>query len=335
MLGFIRNYGVQLPQEMSGNYEVVIIKKYMSIVQLYGGILAGIFYAIIEIVFDKQFFRRWAYWKIIGLKSLVYFIMFFIISFSTIHLFEKLAGIDMTASNLRDSVLRPTYKVFFVYFFISIILLNVFKQINQKLGPGMFWKLFLGKYSTPQEEEHIFMFLDLKSSTSYAEQIGHIKYSEMIQRCFYDLNELLERYKANIYQYVGDEAVLTWNMRDGFLYNNCIMIYYAFVKKINENRESYLSDFGFVPEFKAGIHFGKVTVTEVGVIKKEIAYHGDVLNTGARIQGKCNDLNTSLLISEELHSKLSGAKNLKFISYPNIQLRGKKEFCTVYSSSLN
>jgi adenylate cyclase len=52
------------------------------------------------------------------------------------------------------------------------------------------------------------------------------------------------------------------------------------------------------------VHLGDVTVSEVGVIKREIAYHSDVLNTAARIQGKCNEFEAGLLVSEELKDNL-------------------------------
>lgn len=70
-------------------------------------------------------------------------------------------------------------------------------------------------------------------------------------------------------------------------------------KKIFEKeREKYIDTYGLVPEFKAGIHCGKVTTGEIGVIKKEILFTGDVLNTSARIQGNCNPLGVNILISE-------------------------------------
>jgi adenylate cyclase len=35
---------------------------------------------------------------------------------------------------------------------------------------------------------------------------------------------------------------------------------------------------------KAGAHVGRVVATEVGTIKSEIVFHGDVVNTTARVQ---------------------------------------------------
>jgi len=71
-----------------------------------------------------------------------------------------------------------------------------------------FWKFFRGRFNTPWEEERIFMFLDLQSSTEHAENLGHVEYSKMIQDCFNDLGIVVEN-EADIYQYIGDEAILT------------------------------------------------------------------------------------------------------------------------------
>lgn len=62
----------------------------------------------------------------------------------------------------------------------------------------------------PREEDRIFLFLDLNSSTVLAEELGHIRYSELSKCCLADLALSVKKYKATVYQYVGDEAVLSW-----------------------------------------------------------------------------------------------------------------------------
>ena len=59
-------------------------------------------------------------------------------------------------------------------------------------------------------------------------------------------------------------------------------------KNIEDKRDHYLASYGNVPKFKGGAHVGSVVVTEVGKLKKELVYHGDVVNTTSRIIGKCN-----------------------------------------------
>ena len=60
-----------------------------------------------------------------------------------------------------------------------------------------------------------------------------------------------------------------------------------------QRREYYEQEYGVYPEFKAGLHGGALMVAEVGSVKKELAYHGDVINTSARIQAECNKHNVS------------------------------------------
>ncbi|MGB5170277.1 MAG: adenylate/guanylate cyclase domain-containing protein [Eudoraea sp.] len=91
--------------------------------------------------------------------------------------------------------------------------------------------------------------------------------------------------------------------------------------------------FGVVPRFKAGLHVGKATVGEIGVLKRDIVYSGDVLNTTARIQNKCNELGVSLLISEDLKNSLS-TNRLLFTSLGEIKLRGKSEATGLYTLAI-
>ena len=86
-----------------------------------------------------------------------------------------------------------------------------------------------------------------------------------------------------------------------------------------------------MPFFKAGINAGVVTVTEVGKYKKEIAYHGDTINTAARIQSKCNDFKQGLLISEYLKDKLSDG-TFKFDKIGSVALRGKEKEVLIYAA---
>jgi adenylate cyclase len=100
----------------------------------------------------------------------------------------------------------------------------------------------------------------------------------------------------------------------------------------------YFEDnFGVQPEFKAGLHYGNVMAGEIGVVKRDIAYSGDVLNTTARIQGKCNELRVDILLSKSLIDRLHAAID-KFTvqELGTIELRGKKEkvhLCTVFNPS--
>ncbi|RZL46979.1 MAG: adenylate/guanylate cyclase domain-containing protein, partial [Pedobacter sp.] len=87
-----------------------------------------------------------------------------------------------------------------IYSFFMILIITFIIQVNKKYGPGVLLPLLLGKYREPKEEERIFMFMDLKSSTSIAEELGHIKYSGFIRDSFMDINRMLNLYNAEVYQ---------------------------------------------------------------------------------------------------------------------------------------
>ncbi|KAK6020557.1 hypothetical protein OSTOST_13787 [Ostertagia ostertagi] len=212
-------------------------------------------------------------------------------------------------------------------------MISFINQMNRRYGPGVLVPLLLGRYRNPREEERIFLFMDLKSSTSIAENLGHIQYSAFIRDAFSDINQDIAEYNAQIYQYVGDEIVLTWHTREGLRNFSCIRFFFACEKRLHGRSQYYQQHYGWIPEFKAGLHEGKVTAVEIGEIKLEVAYHGDTINTTARIQSVCNDYGKTLLVSENLLQKLTTLGD-GFESEPlgAIQLKGKAEDITIYSA---
>ncbi len=296
----------------------------------FGAIFIGLSFGFLEIMFEKRIFRTMSYGKLILSKSIIYvFIFSIVMAFLSIRNHQLSFGsFDFQAWN--DTFFNANLLIPISYLAVASILLNFTKEISLKFGPGNLWKMLTGKFHRPQEEKRILMFLDLRSSTTIAEKLGHIKYSELIQDCFNDLAIVREQ-EAEIYQYVGDEAVLTWEVTNGLRNNNCINAFYAFKDTLNRRSDYYQKKYGLLPFFKAGMNLGKVTVVEVGQIKKEIAFHGDTVNTAARIQGKCNELNSELLISESLEQHLNGRGSFKSGIIGKVALTGKQEEINIYS----
>jgi adenylate cyclase len=175
------------------------------------------------------------------------------------------------------------------------------------------------------------MFLDLKSSTTIAETLGHYKYSKLIQDCFFDINDVVSQFDAEIYQYVGDEVVLSWPYAKGLANKNCVALFFEFQRVLHSKASYYQDKFGTIPEFKAGLHGGKLMVAEVGVIKKELAFHGDVINTSARIQAECNAHEVPILISEDLLRDLNFKDHYRSTSMGNVLLKGKRNALEIFT----
>jgi adenylate cyclase len=204
------------------------------------------------------------------------------------------------------------------------LLINFINVVNKKYGPGVLVPLLLGKYRHPREEERIFMFMDLQSSTALAERLGHLRYSSFIRDSFMDINNIVSAYDAEIYQYVGDEIVLSWRLNDGLRDASCIRLFFACRQEFFRRSSYYSKHYGILPVFKAGVHGDKVTAVEIGIIKKDIAYYGDVLNTSARIQGLCNEFGQQMIISTELLRMIKLPNDLREHPLGSVLLKGKR-----------
>ena len=294
------------------------------------GTFAGVVYGSVELLFDRPYFQRRSYIQII-LGKLVFF--FFAVKI-------MMAIATLVTQAFTNAVLEPAeivqilrskmYWVVFVYFLLVAGIISFVRMVNQKFGPGILWNMFIGRYRNPREELRVFMFLDLRSSTTIAEKLGHIKFSRLIQDCFADLTPVIKKHGVEIYQYVGDEAVLSWPMESGLNENHCIHCYFDYMDILEAKADHYESTFGMQPFFKAGIHLGKVIVAEVGLIKREIAYHGDVLNTTARIQGMCNAFEQELLVSDQLIQYLQPDTLIQSKRMGEEVLKGKKTAVTIH-----
>ena len=217
-----------------------------------------------------------------------------------------------------------TFKNIIIWSFI-VAITQLFLQVNSKFGQESFWNIIRGKYNTPKEEKRIFMFLDLNSSTAIAEQLGDETYHAFLKDFFADItNPILENI-GEIYQYVGDEVVIAWNYEDGKKDLHCLKCFFDMKLHIQKRKEKYLRQYGVIPSFKAGIHCGKVIAGEVGIIKRDITYSGDVLNTTSRILNKCGEFNEEIIASAELLSEVSFIKD--YITRPlgAIKLKGKEK----------
>ena len=107
--------------------------------------------------------------------------------------------------------------------------------------------------------------------------------------------------------------------------------FFACQDQFDQRHTYYMENYGFVPQFKAGLHLGMVTAVEVGEIKRDIAYHGDTLNTAARIQSVCNQYNKIFLVSSDIKEFAGVDKEYSMESLGEITLKGKRNAIGVFS----
>lgn len=300
-------------------------------------IIAGFLLAHFEVLFFDKYFRKKPFGYVLLYKTFFYSLNIFIFTSAATYIsltFVLDKPFFHEAVNNRFAHFLSSPKMWAVMSYWGFVVMSslFIVHISDKLGQGVLLNYILGRYHTPKEETRIFMFLDLTSSSIYAEKLGHITYSRLIQDCFFDLTSVVNKYDVQVYQYVGDEAVLTWRKDKGILNNNCIKTFFEFDSVLKSKCEYYENRYGLVPEFKAGIHFGYVTVAEVGEMKKELAFHGDAINTASHIRSVCGEYKKKLIISADLLSLLSNIDdNYKIESLGLRQFKGKKNLIGLFS----
>lgn len=298
--------------------------------------LVGLLVGTIEILYLNRLFRNRSFLLKIIVKTLLYLliIVVFLLLLTTIYNWVELQATGSYEAVWNNVWLFFTNFAFWsVEFYIAAIIgFSLFyAEVSENLGQSVLNNFLTGKYHQPKEEERIFMFLDMKSSTTIAEQIGHVRYFEMLREYFSDLTDSIIKYEGEIYQYVGDEIVISWSIEKGIQNNNCIRCFFSMKENLKSNSSKYIDGFGILPEFKAGLHLGRVTTGEIGVIKKEIIFTGDVLNTTARIQSLCNAFQVDLLFSEHLLRNLTLPSNWKTKALGETELRGRDEKVNLFT----
>jgi adenylate cyclase len=105
----------------------------------------------------------------------------------------------------------------------------------------------------------------------------------------------------------------------------CIRCFFDIKKQIETEHPKYLKRYALIPTFKAGIHCGSVVAGEVGIIKRDITYSGDVLNTTSRIQSLCKEFNQEFIVSADVLTGIGLSNIFSTLFLGSIKLRGKEK----------
>ncbi len=296
-------------------------------------ILIGLMVGILEEFALKKLFQSIRFLFVLLIRTFIYSLLTCVILSLVLSIESyEIKNISYLAA-VKEYLGGPLFERDFFFSFFFILLMLFITEVILLIGRANFLRLTLGLYHQPREISRIFMFLDLKSSTSIGEKLPNKTFSAFIRDYFFDISDAIMIYKGEIYQYAGDGVIIIWPL--GSRNINCIRSYYKMVEIIERKKDRYLAKYGVVPQFKAGVHMGRVIVTSVGKLKKEIVYHGDVLNTTARIEGKCNELKQDLLISEDMLHVIRLTNDFFVEEKGAIELKGKANKLRLYGITLS
>lgn len=250
----------------------------------------------------KNVFRKKSAFINFIFKSIILLIAAFAINF-LVHFVDSVFIHDKGTGEALQISINDVFRIKLllqkiIYWMTLFIITQLYIEINEKYSPGVFIDIITGKYMQPKIEKRIIMFIDLKDSTPIAEKLGHIENFKFIRDFIFHVSMAMIEHDGRIYQYVGDEVVVSW-LYDKRNTKKCMASIIEARKNLQKNSNHFRRRYDITPEFRVGIHMGDVTVGEIGVIKKDLAMSGDTMNTTARIRSACNELNQKFIMSKD------------------------------------
>ena len=218
-----------------------------------------------------------------------------------------------------------------IFAVVASFLMTGFLQVRKLHNPGEIRRLLTGRYHYPVEETRIFLFADVVGSTGIAERLGHMAYSSFLRDCFSDISEAILAWKGEVYQHAGDSVLVTWRMHKGTHSAACVQCFFDMIQLLERRQDDYLRQYDAIPRLRAGIHGGDVVTTWVGEARKDLAFHGDTMNTAARVETACKELDAQCLVSELVYDAIELPPHLEARSVGEVKLRGRAEALTLYA----
>jgi adenylate cyclase len=308
-----------------------------TLFSFFGGLVIG----VVEVFYVGGKFWRASFGRQLLFKTFIYFSLLIIITLSSSIFYNGIAeGLPPwhpeTIAGVSGYIQGAGARVIIIIALIGIFINLVLLQITDHIGYRNLIKLLTGYYHRPKPEDRIFMFIDLQDSTSLAEQLGNLQYFRLLNEFFKFAGDVSEEFKGEIYQYVGDEVVLTWRAGSDRAYLRSLATYYQILELLEQNHSNFQENYGLVPAFRAALHGGYVVTAETGATKKEIVFSGDVLNTCSRMLDQGRRTGSQLILSEFIASRLkTEATFLEFKHLGHIPLKGKAKPVSLFTIALS
>ena len=191
------------------------------LINIIGPAIGGFIGGSILVFKLNDLLRRKSYWHYMFVNF--FFFLGFILILNTLvpYLFyyrEEIAEAQQPLRTAVDLLLLSPYAIRNVITWLIIAWFTIQGlKIYEKYAPTTITSMLLGRFHRAHEVDRIFMFLDLSNSTSIAEKIGHIKFFNLLKDFFGDMTDAILNSQGEIYQYVGDEIVISWPCRTSII----------------------------------------------------------------------------------------------------------------------
>jgi len=204
-------------------------------------------------------------------------------------------------------------------------------QLSRLIGERTLRDVLFGRYHRSRTEERFFLFVDIAGSTLLAERIGPAAVHRYLGEVFRLASDPIDDHRGEVYQYVGDEIVITWTVAEGRDGARPVVCFFGIEQALARAAPEFEREFGTAPRLRAALHGGPVIAGEVGGSRRAIVYHGDVMNTTSRIEQATRDLERQFLASGDALERLGNLDGFTIEDLGAQQLRGRAAAIRVYA----
>ncbi len=209
--------------------------------------------------------------------------------------------------------------------FVIVLVIGFVSRIARLVGGNVLLKLMVGSYQRPRVERRVVLVLDLAGSTALAEVLGETATQALIARFFADIDEAFTPQGGEVLGYAGDNVIMTWPAASAQRNGRAAAGLLAAAALIEAHATAYRKAFGTLPEFRAGLHLGDVSVGEIGGRRRQISLFGDTMNVAARLQDTAKSVPGGWVASAAYVAQAALPPGLARDDLGPLALRGRSE----------
>lgn len=187
------------------------------------------------------------------------------------------------------------------------------------------------------------LFIDLKNYTTISERLSPVQMVEMLNRYLAAMSEVIDRHRGCVIEFLGDAILAVFGAPHYFIEHaeEAVKCAAEMRERLAELNQEW-ADLGFAVQWqrngvekieaRVGIHTGPVVVGNLGSPSRmKYAVIGDSVNVAARLETLNKDLGTSILLSDDVKSRLSGPWVERVTDHGEHSVKGRSQKVRIFS----
>lgn len=298
------------------------------------GLFVGLLIGYFEIFLFSPKSHQNSFLKLISLRVLTYTASIFIVILSVVTINRAIrqnqSFIDALISKESETYITGgRFQMAVAFTFFASVIANFIRLLSFKIGRGILINFFLGAYHKPRLVSRSFLFIQINNASLVLKEFPVEDYHNFLNKLYKEISLAVIHHQGHIYEYVDNQIIVYWDKNKADWSQSLFNCFLEIQNIVKINEDSFYKNYAIRPQLVFSAHDGEVVQAEIGELKTEIVFHGDVLNTTARIMEIATQEKKCFVFTQNMKDHLS--KNKSINSLGTISLRGKQNSISVYS----